>query len=81
MNATSDSVSPSACDGGSSVLQWVALGWVVISELLPLVDDDKLPANGLLHGVLALLKSERVRQFFTQRGGGHGGSETADLPF
>ena len=57
-------LSPETCEGWSSIFQWVAIGWVVVSELLPMVSDDTIQANGVLHGIQLCLQSDRVRKLF-----------------
>ena len=66
MNATTYT---ETCDDRASVLQWVALGWILLSELLPLVGDDTMQANGVLHGIQLCVQNEHVRKLFTARDG------------
>ena len=80
MNATLTETDPGGTSG-SDVLPWLAFGWAVVSELLPLLSNDRVQANGVLHGIQCALQSECVRQLFTKRNGGPGsGQADTDLP-
>ena len=63
MNATLAETDPSGTSG-ADVLPWLALGWALVSEILPLISNDRVRANGILHGIQCAL-----RQLFAGRAG------------